>query len=124
MKKEEKKGKMIIMDTEYSVRQTHKNSYVLDASGKVKNVGDVDVKNVVITAYCRSCGMEMISGSWFISDVEKTEEQKDIISYLAVGGEEEFSFKEVAFSFGPADQPPSELPEKLEVVIESHVVVE
>ncbi len=122
--KEEKKGSLSITDTEYSIRQTHENSYVLDACGKVKNVGDVDVKKVVITAYCKSCGEAMISENWFISDCEKTEEQKDTVSYLAIGGEEEFSFKEVAFYFGPADFQPDKFPEKIEVVIESYDAVE
>lgn len=122
--KEEKKGKLIITDTEYNVRQTHENSFVLDATGKVKNIGEVDVKKVVITAFCRSCSEMMISESWFVSDCEKTEEQKDTISYLAIGGEEEFSLKDVALYFGPADLKPDKLPEKIEVVIESYDDVE
>ncbi len=123
-KKAEEQGRVSVTDTHYRIRQTHENSYVLDVSGKVKNVGLVDVKNVVVTGYCRSCILEFTSQHWFTSDCDKTENQKDIISYLPAGVEEEFSFEEVAFYFTHVKAPPENQPEKIEVVIESFDVVE
>ena len=116
-------GRVIITDTQYNLRQTHENSYVLDVTGKVKNVGKVDLKKVIVTGYCRSCILEFTSQHWFTSDCDKTENQKDIISYLAVGTEETFSFEEVAFYFTHVNAPPENRPESIDVVVESFEVV-
>jgi hypothetical protein len=117
-------GKLIITEQEFTLRQTHENSYVLDARGKIKNVGKVDVKKIVVTGYCRSCIETFTSQQWFISDLEKTANQKDTISYLTPGAEEEFSFEEVAFYFTHEKNPPEDRPEKIEIVIDSFEVVE
>jgi hypothetical protein len=116
-----KEGKVIVTAQDFVLRQDGERSWTLDAIGKVKNVGEVDVKKVVITGYCRSCGEVAILNNWIVSDVEKMANQKDTISYLAAGVEEEFSFKEVVFYWG-VDAPES-LPEKLEIVIESFETV-
>ena len=123
--KKKKQGKVIISEQEFVLRQDKENQYTVDAKGKIRNVGEVDVKKVVVTGYCRSCSELWIVGQWVISsDVEKMPNQKDIISYLAVGSEESFSFQEVADLLLTADQKPPEMPEKLEVVIESFETVE
>ena len=117
--KEEKQGKVIVTGSKFLIHQDSGKSYVIDAVGKVKNVGDVDVKNVVVTGYCRSC-IEMIKpGHWFVSGAEKTPAQKDTINYLPVGAEEEFSFKELAFMYNMVSEEPESMPEKLEVMVES-----
>ena len=122
--KTENAARLEIADVEYNLRQTHENSYVLDAKGKVRNVGSVDVKNVVVTGYCRSCVLAFTSHHWFTSDCDKTENQKDIINYLPAGAEEEFDFEEVALYFTHEKKPPADRPEKIEVVIESFEAVE
>ena len=116
-----KEGKVIVTDKEFTLRQDAERSWTLDATGKVKNVGDVDVKKIVITGYCRSCGEVIAMGKWFVSDVEKLPSQKDTISYLSAGAEEEFNVKEVVFYWG--DEKPKSIPEKLEIVIESFETV-
>ncbi len=121
---EKKVGKVIVTEQEFSIRQDAEFNWVVDAKGKIRNVGDVDVKKVVVTAYCRSCGEVLTAGVWYINDVPKTSEQKDVISYLTVGDEAEFSFREVAFYFNQSGQKPEGLPDKLEVVIESFEPVE
>ncbi len=121
---ERKTGKVIITESEFVVRQDSDKAYVIDARGKVKNVGDVDVKKIVITGYCRSCGELINPGNWFVSEYEKMPDQKDTISYLAVDAEEEFSFKGVAFIYNMVPEQPETIPEKMEVVIESFEVVE
>jgi len=117
-----KEGKVIVTDTAYTLRQDGERSWLLDATGKVRNIGEVDVKKVVITGYCRSCGEVITLGSWIVSDVEKLPYQKDTISYLAAGAEEDFSVKEVVIYWGA--KKPKTLPEKLEIVIESFETVD
>ena len=119
-----KEGKVIVSEQEFSVRQDAEFNWVINATGKIRNVGEVDVKKVVVTGYCRSCGEILNAGVWTISDYEKTLVQKDVISYLPAGTEVEFSFKEVAFFFNQSGQGPESLPDKLEVVIESFETVE
>ncbi|RJP86608.1 MAG: hypothetical protein C4518_13600 [Desulfobacteraceae bacterium] len=116
---EKKEGKVVVSESKFVIRQDSEKAYVIDAVGKVKNVGEVDVKNIVVTGNCRSC-IEMIKpGYWFVSGTEKTPEQKDTISYLPVGAEETFSFKEVAFMYNMVSEKPESMPEQLEVVVES-----
>ncbi len=122
--KEQKTANIKITDRELVLRQDSPNSFVLDVSGKVRNVGETDVKRLVITGYCRSCQEIFVNGKWFISEYEKTDEQKDVISYLAPGNENEFRFKGVAFYFTQTGEKPETLPENVEIVIESYEVVE
>jgi len=110
-----KEGKVIISDQEFSIQQDskYKRNWVIDAKGKVKNVGDADVKNVVVTGYCESCGEAVIIGEWFISDIEKMPNQMDTIAYLPVGAEEEFSFTEVALMINQSEKTPDKMPDKM-----------
>jgi hypothetical protein len=110
-----KEGKVIISDHEFSIQQDskYKRNWVIDAKGKVKNVGDADVKNVVVTGYCESCGEAVIIGEWFISDIKKMPNQMDTIAYLPVGAEEEFSFTEVALMINQSEKTPDKMPDKM-----------
>ena len=125
----EKAGKVVVSEVEYTVRKTHGssgtgNSFVIDAHGKIKNIGDVDVKKVMVTGYCRSCTLMFTSQKWFTSDCDKTPNQQDVISYLSVGAEEKFSFEEIAFYITHETVQPDDMPEEIEIVIESFDVVE
>jgi hypothetical protein len=120
-----KEGKVVVTEKEFVIRPDSDHSYAIDATGKVKNVGEVDVKRVVLTGYCRSCGEAPIHNSWFVSrGIEKAEVQKDTINYLAVGDEEEFSFKEITFCWGPIGFKAPEKPDQLEVEIISFETVD
>jgi len=123
--KEKKQGKLVVSEQEFVMRQDTENTFTIDAKGKIKNVGDVDVKNVVVTGYCRSCPGLWGVGQWQTSpDLERMPQQKDTINYIAAGGEDSFSFTEVADYLLTADRKTPELPEKLEAVIESFETVE
>jgi hypothetical protein len=122
--KEKKQGKLEISEQEFTLRQDSDNSFTIDASGKIRNIGEVDVKKVVVTGYCRSCGEEWIPGRWFVSNIEKVPSQKDVIRYIAVGKEESFSFQEITDLLLLTGQDTPEMPENLEVVIESFETVE
>ena len=123
-KKEGPKGNLIVSDESFFMRQDNENAYVIDAKGKIKNVGEYDVKQVKVTANCLSCGEEIIIGKWFVSsDIEKTDAQQDTISYISVGDEEGFELKDVAFIYNNVPEPPDHMPEEFEVVIESFETV-
>ncbi len=122
--KEAKQGKIIVTEKEFAVQQDSEYTWSLNATGKIKNVGEVDVKKVVVTGYCRSCSERMISGEWYITNVEKIAEQKDIISYLAAGDESEFRFKGIAYAYIQPGIELKKMPDNLEVIIESFEVVE
>lgn len=119
-----KEGKVIISNQEFSIRKDSEHNWVIDVRGKVKNIGDADVKNVVVTGYCQSCGEVLISGAWFVSNIDKMPYQKDTIAYLPAGAEEEFSFKEVAFLMDQSGKTPEKMPDKMECKILSFETVQ
>ena len=123
-KKEEKTASFFFPEKNFNIRQTHEQSYVLDASGKIRNASPYDVKNVVVTAYCRSCVLNFTGRTWFISEKEKTPNQTDNIGYLPAGAVYDFKFEEVAFYFTHEHQPPDFIPESIEMVVESYEIVE
>ena len=116
-KKEE--GKVVVTEKEFFTTHDDKYSWSLHVRGKVKNIGTVDVKNVVVTGYCRSCNEIVVNDNWFVNSIERMPEQKDTISYIATGAEAEFEFKEIAYYFGPSGRDPQNIPDQLEIVIES-----
>ena len=122
--KKKPEGKVIVTEKEFSLEKDGEVAFSLNVRGKIKNVGDVDVKNIVVTGRCNTCGEVMISGRWFVSDMEKTPEQKDTINYLSTGAEEDFQFKGIAYFFSKAGETPPANPEGLEVFIESFEVIE
>jgi hypothetical protein len=120
-----KEGKVIVTNQEFSIRHdssSHSSNWVIDAKGKVKNVGEVDVKNVVVTGYCLSCQEAIISNTWFTSNIDKMPHQKATIAYLPVGAESDFNFTEVALMM--TGQPPKTMPEKMECKILSFETVQ
>lgn len=117
-----KQGKVIVTEQEFVLRQEKEHSFVVDARGKIRNTGDVDVKRVVVTGGCKSCSEIWVVGQWLVSVAEKTPEEKDVINYLAVGEEAEFSFKQLANMYHQGDAPP-DMPEQLEIIIESFETV-
>jgi hypothetical protein len=119
-----KEAKVIVSEQEVILRQDSEKSYAIDAKGKIKNVGEVDVKKVVVTRYCRSCGEEWLPGKWFVSNIEKTPDQKAVISYIAVGNEEAFSFKDITNFLLISGQKKPEMPEKLFPTSQFYVIIQ
>lgn len=121
----ENNRRLIITEQEFSLRQDTENTFTIDAKGKIKNVGDVDVKKVIVTGNCLSCTGLWGVGQWQISpDIDKMPQQMDTISYIAAGVEESFKFTEVADYLLTAGEKTPEMPEKLEVIIQSFETVE
>jgi len=141
-------GKLEVSESEFFLSQFSDNGWSIDAKGKLKNVGEVDVKRVVVTGGCKSCIEVWTPNKWFTysqnDDIVSSEQkdvvetighgeeedtqfdQKDIVSYIAVGEEESFSFKEFAYFYTQSpDQIPEMPPEEdLEIIIESFLTAE
>ena len=116
-----KQGKVIVSEYDFYIKRVTKTGFELCAKGKVKNVGEVDVKKVVVTANCLSC-TEVIGydKGWIHSpDMEKTAEQQPVINYIPIGKEEEFNIKTIAYCGTSSRQPPENIPEQLEVIVVS-----
>jgi hypothetical protein len=119
-----KEGKIEVTEQTFSIRKDSPNAYVMDAKGKVRNVGEVDVKNVVVTGSCPSCDEALAPGRWMGPGQDKTPDQKCVINYIPAGQEQEFSFKGVAFIYNLVPEEPQKKPEIMKVVVESFEVVE
>jgi len=147
-KKPKVEGKLEVSEREYILSQFSDNGWSIDAKGKVKNIGEVDVKRVVVTGECKSCIDVWVPAKWFKysqnDDIVSSEQkdvvekighgeeedsqfdQKDIISYIAVGEEKAFSFTEFAYFYTQSPDQKPEMPpeEELEIIIESFLTAE
>ena len=121
---EKKEGKVIVTEKAFEIEKDGKYTLSLNVKGKIKNVGPVDVKNIVVTGRCNTCDEVMISGQWFVTQTVKTPDQKDTVNYLAAGAVAEFQFKDIAFYYTKSGEPPQGYPEGLEAYIESFETVE
>lgn len=141
-------GKLEVSEREYILSQFSDNGWSIDAKGKIKNIGEVDVKRVVVTGVCKSCIEVWTPMKWFTysqnDDIVSSEQkdvvetighgeeddtmfdQKDIISYISAGNEESFSFKEFAYFYTQSPDQKPELPpeEELDIIIESFLTAE
>jgi hypothetical protein len=111
-------GKVVITEQEFSI-QKDGTVWIVNAKGKVKNIGSVPVKNIMITGFCRSCDEVLTAGVWYKSVYEKEPHQIGSVNYLPAGAEEKFNFKEIAYFFNQDGSKPSNMPEKLELEIVS-----
>jgi hypothetical protein len=114
-----KEAKVIVTDQEFAIERVTKRGFEITAKGEIQNIGEVDVKNIVVSGSCQSCGEIMLIGTWFISDIEKLPDEQDVINYLAVGQKADFSFTGVAMYVSNDKKAPQTMPEKLETSIVS-----
>ena len=119
--KKPKQGKVLVSEYDFFIERVSEYGFELCAKGKVKNIGEVDVKKIVVTANCLSCSEVMgYDRGWIHSpDMEKTSEQQPTINYIPIGAEAEFTIKTVAYAGLSSKQPPENIPEKLEVIVVS-----
>lgn len=122
--KEQKAGKLEVTETAFFMEKDGNYSQSLNVKGKVKNVGLYDVKNIVVTGRCNSCSEIMVSGKWFATQAVKASDQKDTIDYIPAGGEESFSFNDIAYYYDTGTVDPASYPEGLEVYVESFETVQ
>jgi len=115
-----KEGKVIVIETEYFVVMDTKHTSSLNAKGKIRNVGEVDVRNVIVTGDCKNCSEVIIGGQWFVNrDIEKRDEQISRIPYLGVGEEADFDFQGIAFYYIKNNMPAETIPDQIQVYIDS-----
>lgn len=116
-----KQAKVVVSEYNFYIEQVTNTGFQLCAKGKVKNVGEVDVKNVAVTGNCLSCANLFIyDGSWVNPpDTGKSAEQQPVIDFIPIGKEKEFIIKNIAYALTQKNQSPKELPKKLEVVVVS-----
>ena len=116
-----KQAKVVVVEHEFFIKKITSHGFDLCAKGKVKNVGEVDVKKVVVTANCLSCVETFLwDKEWSHSPgLEKTAEQQQIIYYIPVGAEAEFSIEGIAIAGTSSGQPPENMPEQVEIIISS-----
>ena len=119
-----KEAKLVVSESEFVLNRLSESAYSIDARGKIKNIGEVDVKKVLVTGFCDSCFNGLNPGKWTIAERERAPEEVDIINYICVGGEAEFSFCDVAVMYNTVPEPPEEIPEKLGISIVSYDVVD
>lgn len=124
--KKQKVGTFQITQTEFSLEQdSEKTTISLNVTGKIKNTGPYDIKNIEITGRCKTCSEEMHAGNWFVTQQVKTHDQKDMIGYLPAGVEEKFSFDNIAYFFrSKTAEIPETYPEGLEVYVTSFETVQ
>ncbi|MFW5908389.1 MAG: hypothetical protein ACOCR8_02015 [Desulfosalsimonas sp.] len=117
----DKEAALEVSDYEFFIEKSG-DDYVLNAKGTIANKGEVDVKNVEVTGYCRSCREEIVGNEWFVSDYAKMDHQKNVIASLPAGARENFEFEEVAFFSPRMDRVPEDHPEDIEISIESYEI--
>jgi hypothetical protein len=119
-----KEAKLVVSESKFMIDQVSKFSYSINAKGKIKNIGKSDVKNVLVTGYCKSCFNGLKPGLWTIAERERTQEEVAVINYIPSGGEAEFSFIDVAVMYNTVPEKPKEMPKNLEVGIVSFEIVD
>lgn len=124
-KKEVKKGRVAIKNYQYVVRQDTPHVFAVDAVGTVQNVGDCDVKHIVIVGVCTSCQKKWIEGKWFTSDVPPSKDEEGTVGYLSKGSTAKFRVKDIAMMMHKDNATkPSNLPDKMELKILSFEAVQ
>jgi len=141
-----KEGKLEVTEQSFQLRQFSDNGWSIDATGKIKNVGEVDVKNVAVTGRCETCVNVWVPKKWFVAtekeDISVTDkeevaesigsgnedyqfDQVDVISYISVGNEEAFQAKDIAYFYTQSiDQEPDPMPSELDIIIKSFETVD
>ena len=141
-----KEGKLEVLNPSFQLRQFSDNGWSIDATGKIKNVGEVDVKKVAVTGRCETCAIVWAPRMWFVAtekeDISVTDkeavaesigtgnedyhfDQVDVIPYIATGAVETFQAKDIAYFYTQSvDQKPDPMPSELDIIIKSFEVVD
>jgi hypothetical protein len=124
--KEQKVGTLQILETEYSLeKDDEKTTISLNVKGRIRNTSPYDIKKIVVTGRCKSCSEVMLSGRWFVTQEDKSGDQKDTISYISAGTDESFRFNGIAYFFkSTSTEIPETYPEGLEIYVESFITVQ
>ncbi len=110
-----------VSNLEYTIVQEGRHLHSVKVTGTLRNVGNVDVSDVVLTGDCPSCVGSVRAGSWFLTDHQKADAQSDVIRFLGRGERSNFEFQGLAYySTGGGAEPPDELPAELNVYVDTY----
>jgi len=113
---------LLIANESFSIAMATERQYSVKATGTVRNVGDVDVRDLVVTGGCPSCSPTYRPGQWYLSEREKTDEEKAVIRYLGAGEQVDFEILGVAYFPTGGGEGPDELPDEMEIYVMSYEV--
>jgi|GEM_PF-2368593 len=113
---------LLITNESFSIDMATERQYAVKATGTVRNVGDVDVRDLVITGGCPSCSPTYRHGQWYLSEREKADEEMAVIRYLGAGEQADFEVMGVAYFPTGGGEGPDEMPDEMEVYIMSYEV--
>ncbi len=111
----------VISDENFEIFQDGRYVYGVKVTGTIRNTGNVDVSDVVLTGECPSCSTSIIERQWFLMEF-KRDEQKDFIRFLGRGERQNFSFEGVAYFRTGGGDPPDEMPDDVRVIVESYEI--
>ncbi len=112
---------LVISDLEYSIVQEGRRYYAVNVTGTIRNEGNVDVSDVVISGGCPECQPTTRAREWLFSEEFKTDEQRDVIRFMGRGERRDFAFGGLAYFRTGGGDPPTEVPvDLLEVYVESY----
>jgi len=118
---EPEEPEFVISDENFEIFQDGRHVYGVKVTGTIRNVGNVDVSDVVLTGECPSCSTSIRDGQWFLMEF-KRDEQKDFIRFLGRGERQDFSFEGLAYYRTGGGDPPDEMPGDVRVVVESYEI--
>ena len=113
---------LLITNESFSIAMATERQYAVKATGTVRNVGEVDVRDLVITGGCPSCSPTYRHGQWYLSEREKADEETAVIRFLGAGEQADFEIIGVAYYPTGGGEGPKEMPDEMEVYIMSYNV--
>lgn len=111
-----------IVNEAFAIEWFSRERYTVTAAGSVRNVGEVDVENLVISGGCPSCGSSFRQGYWYEPVRDKIDEEKAVIHRLPAGAQADFAFSGLSYFPTGGGDSPDEMPGDLEVYIMSYEV--
>lgn len=120
---EPEEAELRVSDLEYAIVQEGRHLHSVKVTGTIRNVGNVDVSDVVLTGDCPSCVGSVRAGSWFLTDHQKADAQSDVIRFLGQGERRNFEFQGLAYySTGGGAELPDALPADLNVYVDTYAI--
>ena len=120
---ESQEAELLISDEKFTIVQEGKHLHSVKVTGTIRNTGNVDVSDLIVTGECPSCYGSLRAGDWFLTDHQKADAQSDVIRFLGKAERHSFEFQGLAYySTGGGYEPPAELPEELHVRVDDYKI--
>ena len=120
---EPQEAELEVSNLEYTIVQEGRHLHSVKVTGSLRNVGNVDVSDVLLTGDCPSCVGSVRAGNWFLTDHQKADAQSDVIRFLGRGERSNFEFQGLAYySTGGGAELPDAVPADLNVYVETYTI--